>query len=165
MISYKQTDKYEQINAPLEKATKVEKGHGRTDKRTAFVTYEVEWLQKFGKWHGIQSLGAIVTDTETRYYISFRKLSPLELLEITRNEWAIESMHWQLDVIFNEDRTTLHEENAQKTLNILRKTVLNLVRTYRDRFEPKLNIVDIMHNCLFDEDSLFLVLSHFDDCV
>jgi predicted transposase YbfD/YdcC len=164
MIDFKLTDKYEQLNAPLEKAAKTEKGHGRVDKRTAFVTHEVEWLAQFGKWHGIQSLGAIVTSSETRYYISSRKLSPLELLTITRNEWAIESMHWQLDVIFNEDRTTLHEETAQKTLNILRKTVLNVVRTYRDRFDPKLNMVDIMRNCLFDTDVLLDVLSKFDIC-
>jgi len=165
MVDFKRTDKYEQLNSPLEKVTKTEKGHGRIDKRTAFVTYEVEWLQTFGKWHGIQSLGAIETDAETRYYISSRKLSPLELLTITRNEWAVESMHWQLDVIFNEDRTTLHEENAQKTLNILRKTVLNIVRIYRDRFEPKLNMVDIMRNCLFDDDFLILVLTRLADCV
>ena len=165
MIDFKLTDKYELLNAPLEKTTKTEKSHGRVEKRTAFVTHEVEWLRNFGKWHGIQSLGAIETNSETRYYISSRKLSPLELLEITRNEWAVESMHWQLDVIFNEDRTTLHEENAQKTLNILRKTVLNLVRTYRDKFEPKLNMVDIMRNCLFDDDFLLLVLARFDDCV
>ena len=118
-----------------------------------------------GKWHGIQSLGAIVTESEIRYYISSRKLSPLELLTITRNEWAVESMHWQLDVIFNDDRTTLHEENAQKTLNILRKTVLNLVRTYRDKFAPKLNMVAIMRNCLFDDDFLLLLLTRFSDCV
>ena len=147
------------------KITKTEKSHGRIDKRTAFVTYEVEWLAQFGKWYGIQSLGAVVTESETRYYISSRKLSPLELLTITRNEWAVESMHWQLDVIFNEDRTTLHEENSQKTLNILRKTVLNLVRSYRDRFEPKLNMVDIMRNCLFDDDFLLLVLTRFATCV
>ena len=130
MIDFKRTDKYEQLNAPLEKAAKTEKSHGRIDRRTAFITHEVEWLRKFDKWHGVQTIGAIETEAETRYYISSRKLSPLELLQITRNEWAIEAMHWQLDVIFNEDRTTLHEENAQKTLNILRKTVLNVVRTY-----------------------------------
>jgi len=164
MIDFKQTDKYELLNAPLEKVTKSEKSHGRTDKRTAFVTHEVDWLQTFDKWHGIQSLGAIVTETETRYYISSRKLSPSELLVITRNEWAVESMHWQLDVIFNEDRTTLYEENTQKTLNILRKTVLNIVRTYRDRFEPKSNMVSIMRNCLFDDDFLLDFLLKFDSC-
>jgi predicted transposase YbfD/YdcC len=164
MIDFKLTDKYEQLNAPLEKATKTEKGHGRIDKRTAFVTHEAEWLAQFGKWHGVQMIGAVVTDKETRYYISSRKLSPMELLVITRNEWTVESMHWQLDVIFNEDRTTLHEANAQKTLNILRKTVLNVVRTYRDRFEPKRNMVDIMRNCLFDTDILLDVLHKFHIC-
>ena len=109
--------------------------------------------------------GAIVTESETRYYISSRKLSPFELLVLTRNEWAVESMHWQLDVIFNEDRTTLHEQNAQKTLNILRKTVLNIVRTFRDRFESKSNMVSIMRNCLFDDDFLLDVLFHFNACV
>jgi len=54
MIDFKLTDKYEFLNAPLGKTTKSEKSHGRIDKRTAFVTYEVEWLQTFGKWHGIQ---------------------------------------------------------------------------------------------------------------
>ena len=165
MIDFKLTDKYEQFTSPLEKITKTEKGHGRVDKRTALVTHEVQWLQISGKWHGIQTIGAILTEAETRYYISSRKLSPSELLTLTRNEWAIESMHWQLDVIFNEDRTTLHEENAQKALNILRKTVLNLVRTYRDRFEPKLIVVDIMRNCLFDDDFLLDVLLRFNDCV
>jgi len=164
MVDFKLTDKYELLNAPMAKVTKTEKGHGRIEKRTAFVTHEVQWLAQFGKWHGVQSLGAIMTNTETRYYISSRKLSPMELLQITRNEWAVESMHWQLDVIFNEDRTTIHEENAQKTLNILRKTVLNVVRVYRDRFEPKLNMVDIMRNCLFDPDILIVVLFKFDVC-
>jgi predicted transposase YbfD/YdcC len=164
MIDFKLTDKHEQFNAPLEKASKTEKGHGRIDKRTAFVTHEAEWLAQFGKWHGVQMIGAVVTDKETRYYISSRKLSPMELLLITRNEWAVESMHWQLDVIFNEDRTTLHEANSQKTLNILRKTVLNVVRTYRDTFEPKRNMVDIMRNCLFDTDILLDVLLKFHIC-
>lgn len=164
MIDFKQTDEYERLNAPLEKITKTDKSHGRIEKRTAYVTYEVEWLQKTGKWHGIQMIGAVETDSETRYYISSRKLSPSELLTVTRNEWAVESMHWQLDVIFNEDRTTLAEKNAQKTLNILRKTVLNVVRTYRDRFEQKRNMVDIMRNCLFDEDFLLVLLARFDLC-
>lgn len=78
IIDFKLTDKYEQLNAPLKKTTRNEKSHGRIEKRTALVTNEVEWLRNFGKWHGIQSLGAIETDAETRYYISSRKLSPLQ---------------------------------------------------------------------------------------
>ena len=165
MIDFKQTDKFELRNSPLEKTTKTEKGHGRIDKRTAFVTHDVEWLEKRDKWAGLQTIGAVVSNKETRYYISSRKLSAEEMLNITRQEWAVESMHWQLDVIFNEDRTTLQEEHTQLTLNILRKTVLNLLKVYRDNFEPKLNFVDIMRLCLHDTQVLLLVLSRFNSLV
>ena len=163
IVDFKRYDKVEQREAPLEKYSKTEKGHGRIEKRTAYVTHDVEWLLEREKWSGLQSIGAIETPYETRYYISSRILSAQQLLEITQQEWAVESMHWQLDVLYNEDRTTLHEENAQKTLNILRKTTLNIIRTYRDRFEPKLRMVDIMRKCLFDTDFLLELLHCFDN--
>ena len=95
--------------------------------------------------------------------MSSRLLSAEELLTITRQEWAIESMHWplaawQLDVIFGEDATTLHEKNTQKTMNILRKAVLNVIRVYRDKFEPKSNMVNITRKCLHDADILADIL-------
>jgi predicted transposase YbfD/YdcC len=165
MIDFKLTDKYEQFNSPIETITKVEKSHGRIEKRTALVTNEVQWLRDRDEWFGVNTIGAIITESQTRYYISSRVLTAEQLLTITRNEWGVESMHWQLDVIFDEDRTTLHEKNTQITLNILRKTVLNVVRTYRDMFEPKLNMVDIMRKCSHDTDILLQVIAKFNDCV
>ena len=162
MIKFKQTDIAEQRNSPLETITKTEKGHGRIDKRTAYVTHEVEWLENRDKWDGLQTIGAIKTPAETRYYISSRKLTATELLTLTRQEWAVEAMHWQLDVIFDEDRSTLHEKNTQITLNILRKTVLNMVKTFRDNFHPKLNMVNVMRKCLLDTNFLLDVIRGFD---
>jgi len=164
MIDFKRFDKCEQRNFPLEKITETEQGHGRIDRRTAYVTHDVEWLENRDNWAGLQSIGAIVTEHETRYYISSHKLTPADLLYFTRAEWAVEAMHWQLDVIFGEDWTTLREENAQRTLNILRKTVLNMVKTYRDKFEPKSSVVKIMRKCLHDTDILLDVLCGFDLC-
>ena len=40
----------------------------------------------------------------------------------------VESMHWVLDFVFNKDRTTLMENDAQRTLNALRKATLNVIR-------------------------------------
>jgi len=164
MVDFKRFNKVEERESPLEKHTKIEKGHGRIEKRTAYVTQDVKWLLEREKWAGLQSIGAIETQNETRYYISSRILSAEQLLEFTRREWAVESMHWQLDVLYGEDRTTLHEENTQKTLNILRKTALNIIRTYRDRYEPKLNMIDIMRKCLFDPVFLLELLRRFNDC-
>jgi predicted transposase YbfD/YdcC len=164
MINFKRTDEYEQLNSPIDTITKTEKNHGRIETRTACVTDEVDWLQKENKWVGIQSIGAVSTPEQTRYYISSRILSAEQLLNITRSEWNIEAMHWQLDVIFNEDRTALNETNSQFTLNILRKTVLNIVKSFRNTFEPKRNMVDIMRKCLHDHDVLFDVLQKSGDC-
>jgi predicted transposase YbfD/YdcC len=85
-----------------------------------FMTVVSRWLHDRCKFEGIQTMGAIATKSETRYYISSRTLTAAELLDITRQEWAVESMHWQLDVIFGEDITTIHDANTQIVLNILR---------------------------------------------
>jgi predicted transposase YbfD/YdcC len=161
MIEFKKTDACEKRNAPLEKYLQNSKGHGRLEQRIAYVTHEVEWLRERDCWPGLRCIGAVESGKETRYYISSRPLTAGELLDISRQEWMVESMHWQLDVLFNEDRTTLREKNAQKTINILRKTVLNIVRTYRDHFEPKHSMVDIMRMCLFDPHSLLPLLRSF----
>ena len=164
IITFKSTDLCEMKNSPLEKAVKTEKGHGRIETRSALVTHDTEWLSERCKFAEIQTIGAILTKSETRYYISSRHLSAEELLKITRQEWAIESMHWQLDVIFGEDVTTLHEENSQKVMNILRKDVLNVLRVYRDKFEPKSSMINITRKCLHDFDILLDVLKKFSEC-
>jgi len=164
MIGYKQSDPYELKNSPLDTASKVEKGHGRIDTWKALVTHEVEWLELRTKFEGIKTIGAIITKSETRYYISSKVLTAKELLLLTRSQWAVESMHWQLDVIFDEDRSTLHEANTQLVLNILRKAVLNVLKTYRDKHEPKLSMTDITRKCSHDTDVLLDVLSKFVDC-
>ena len=163
MVDFKINDEIEKRESPMEKIVKIDKGHGRIEKRTAYVSHDVEWLYNRDKWEGLQTIGAIKTAAETRYYISSRKLTAEQLLDITRSEWAVESMHWQLDVLWGEDVTTLHEENTQKTLNILRKTALNILKTYRNNFAPKLNIADIMRKCLHDTDFLLGVLLQFND--
>ena len=56
------------------------------------------------------------------------------MLTHSRNEWAIESLHWILDVVFHEDRTTLMEKDAQRVLNILRKSSINLLKLYKTSF-------------------------------
>jgi predicted transposase YbfD/YdcC len=163
MIDFKLTDPYELKNSPLDIASKIEKSHGRIDTWKALITHEVCWLKEHCRFKGIQAIGAIITKSETRYYISSRALTAKELLATTRSGWSVEAMHWQLDVIFGEDVTTLHEANAQLTLNILRKAVLNVLKTYRDKHEPKLSMTDITRKCSHDTDVLLDVLAKFAD--
>jgi len=141
----------------LEKFEKHEKGHGRIETRTAWVSHDIDWYENRGKWPNLACFGAVRrvclekgnTSIETRYYISSRKLTAEELLKYSRNEWGVESMHWILDVVFNEDRTLVIEKDAQRTLNTLRKTAINLIRMYRDKYCPKSSLVGIMRANLF----------------
>jgi predicted transposase YbfD/YdcC len=149
---------FETESTNMEQYQKSEKSHGRLEKRTAWVTHDVAWYENLDAWTSLLCFGAVrrvcevngkISD-EIRYYISSRKLSAEELLHYSRNEWGVESMHWMLDVIYNEDRTLLMEKDAQRTLNTLRKTALNLVRIYKTAFSPKSSMVGIMRNNLFN---------------
>jgi predicted transposase YbfD/YdcC len=163
-LEFKQADLCESKLSPLDKISKTEKGHGRIETRTAAVTYDVQWLNERCDFPQIRTIGSITTKAETRYYMSSRVLSAAQLLTITRQEWTVEAMHWQLDVIFGEDITTLHEANSQLLLNILRKAVLNVLKVYRDKHEPKSSMTSITRKCLHDTDKLLGILGKFGDC-
>jgi predicted transposase YbfD/YdcC len=142
----------------MQRFQRVEKSHGRQEIRTAIITHDVDWYEDKKSWPNLSCFGAVrricevngKRSDEVRYYISSKKLTAEKLSQYSRNEWGVESMHWMLDVIFNEDRTTLMEKDAQRTLNTLRKTALNLIRIYRDAYAPKSSLVAIMRNNLFD---------------
>ncbi len=149
-------------NENLHFHTKAELNGGRIEKRTAYTATEIDWLYNKEKWENLKTIGAIHTEftkdkkksSEWHYYISSRELTPEELLKHARQEWAVESMHWLLDVHFSEDKTKVWDMNIQKTLNIMRKIALNLAREYKNRFEPKKAISGILKRNLFDLNNL-----------
>ena len=153
---------FETESEGLEKFEKKEKGHARIETRTAWVTHDVEWYKNRKKWPKLVCFGAVrricvekgKKSIETRYYISSRRLSAEDLLKYSRNEWGVESMHWILDVVFDEDRTLVIESDAQRTLNTLRKTAMNLIRMYRDEYCPKSSLVGVMRDNLFEPDNI-----------
>jgi predicted transposase YbfD/YdcC len=136
---------------------------GRHEVRTAFVCTDIEWLPGKEKWLNISCVGAIrreftkndETTRYTHYYISSAPLTPEKLLHHARMEWGIESMHWLLDVHYNEDKTRVRDMNVQKILNIIRKSALNMIRTYRDaNHNHRTPLTSVMKNNLFDLDVL-----------
>jgi len=92
-----------------------EKNGGRIETRTASTCTEIGWLDGIENWTNIACIGTIHRECESikhghksserHYYISSTPLSPAELLAHARMEWAVESMHWLLDVHFSEDKT------------------------------------------------------------
>lgn len=167
IFQFRLNDKCEAKKNPIEKYRQNEKNRGRSETRIAYVIHDIDWLEGRWEWTNLQCVCAVrcicdygnKTSDETRYYISSKKLSAKEVLKYSRNEWGVESMHWLLDVLFDEDKTRVMEFNLQKTLNILRKIILNLLRIYKAQTASKEPLVGIMNYCLFDPDVLCDVLN------
>ncbi len=77
------------------------------------------------------------TTRATRYYLSSVPITPERFADAVRAHWAIEnSLHWVLDVTFDEDGARNRKDNGPENLAILRRLSLNLLRSAR----PKLSI-------------------------
>lgn len=98
------------LRKTMQSVSKKEKGHGRTETRTAYVTRDIHWLEQRSEWKNLCCVGAINTvfespekvTNEWHYYISSAELTPEELLHHARMEWSVETMHWLIDVHFEE---------------------------------------------------------------
>jgi len=96
----------------MDSVTQTERGHGRIETRSAYTTADVEWQPGGRVWPELKCIGAVQTRFETdkgvmeqwHYYISSKVLSAEKLLHHARTEWSVETMHWLLDVHFDEDR-------------------------------------------------------------
>jgi predicted transposase YbfD/YdcC len=141
-------------------AIELNKHGNRKEYRAAYVRHDVEKLVYSSTWTGLKCIGAInrqfevggeVSD-EWHYYISSRELSAEELLKHARLEWGVESMHWLLDVHFEEDKSRLYNENALKNLNIVHKAALNLISEFKRQTKSKFAVSAIMRKSLFNLD-------------
>lgn len=65
---------------------------------------------------------------EIRYFISSLPLLIMVFAMSVRGHWAIEAMHWHLDVTFREDANKTLDKTAVLNLNILRKFALSILK-------------------------------------
>ena len=151
---------------PLAQATRTNKGHGRTETRTASISGDVAWLQERHQWPGLAAVGKITasrqeggrTNAESRYYLLSRTFSPERFNDIVREHWSIENrLHWVLDVVFNEDQSRKRKDHCPDNLALLRKLALNLAH-----LEPsKASIRGKLKRAGWHNDYLATILSLF----
>lgn len=129
-----------EVQRELEKAGKYkktcEKAHGQIEIREYYQTEEIKWLKQKKDWKGIKSIGmerkrlirGEETQIEYRYYIS-SLTEDIELFRrAVRGHWAVESMHWHLDVTFKEDANKTIDKIAAQNQNIIRKWCLSMLK-------------------------------------
>ena len=149
-------------------------GHGRIEQRTCTVlnisdlkkSQPKQYEELFQKWTGLKCLIKVVCQrtikatnkksAEPRYYISSKEFDPQYANEIVRGHWGVENnLHWVLDAIFREDKSTKRAGNSAANFSILRKLAFNKLKSYDD---PKVSMKRKMKKCAMSEQYLENIL-------
>lgn len=117
--------------------------HGRLEVRRHWVSHDVDWLFSDRRYAGEPAMPGLATiarveaerteggrtSRAVRHYLSSALLPPERFAEAVRAHWAIEnSLHWVLDVTFDEDRARNRKDHGPENLATLRRLTLNLLR-------------------------------------
>lgn len=124
----------------------VEKDHGRIEIRRCWQSEEISWFEDRLEWKGLRSFCLVEAIREQkngreisrRYYISSLPCNEAKIARSIRGHWQIEnSLHWCLDVVFNEDQSRARARHAAKNLGTLRAICLNLIKRIPGKFSMK----------------------------
>lgn len=142
-----------------------EKGHGRVDERSYFVTRVPRDFPLKKQWPWIKAIGYSLRVTrqpdgretgDVRYYILSKFLSGKRFSEAVRSHWEIESMHWVLDVNFREDDSRTRERTLGNNLSWLRRFAVTLLKRHRINDSIRGKMVRCMLNTEFLTEVLTL---------
>ena len=116
-----------------------ESGHGRTETRETLVTPVPKSVNATGAWVGLATLVLVIRQSvdhatgkasdEVRYFISSLPARAKRLANAVRQHWSIEnSLHWVLDVAFNEDRMRQRDRTGIENLALLNRLAVSVLR-------------------------------------
>jgi predicted transposase YbfD/YdcC len=101
------------------------------------VIHSVDEIRERASWANLTSVGIICsertikgeTTTEVRYFIGSKKMGARKYARVLRGHWAIENnLHWQLDITFGEDDSTITKRNAGANFAVLRRIAISLLK-------------------------------------
>ena len=144
----------------------VSKGHGRLETRRCWVITdrdELAYVDENQEWKGLGSIVKVCYETdrvnkvESRYYISSMRAKASKLLGAVRGHWGIEnSLHWVLDMAFDEDHCRVRTGHADRNLAVVRHMALNMLKQEKT---AKVGIKARRKRAGWDQSYLLKVLS------
>jgi len=121
--------------------------HGRKDDRCYVLAKIPNDFAVKGQWPSVKAVGMAVRVTETRdgtitgdvrYFITSRYLSGSRFAQAVRGHWGIEnSLHWVLDVTFDEDQSRTRERRMADNLSWLRRFAITLLKRHPSKHSIK----------------------------
>ena len=125
---YFETAQGDRKNYPLKEGKTKGKDHGRIERREYFLTTDIEWIENREEWANLNAIGMVrsrrivngIESSDDRYFISStRDIDTFS--KAVRQHWGIEnSLHWCLDLDFNEDRCRMRKDNSAENFAIIR---------------------------------------------
>lgn len=114
----------------------VDKGHGRIEKRTYYLSSDLSGLANAKDWSGLAGIGMVCSrvttgeaeSSEIRYAITSLKCVDT-FAHAMRKHWGIENgLHYCLDVSFNEDHSRIRRDHAPDNLAVVRHFALSALK-------------------------------------
>jgi len=117
-----------------------DKDHGRMEIRRCWTISEaqfIDYLRNKADWRDLRTIVKVVAEREVngaptfeeRYFISSLPGDAQRLLQAIRAHWGIEnSLHWVLDIAFDEDHHRVRKDNGPANFAVLRHIALNLLK-------------------------------------
>jgi predicted transposase YbfD/YdcC len=130
----------ELLKTPHRKHQTREQGHGRRDERYYVLAPIPRGFPLLESWPGAKAIGMAVRLTtnrdgslsgDTRYFITSRYLSGRRFAHAVRGHWGIEnSLHWVLDVTFDEDQSRTRNRRMADNLSWVRRFAISLLKRH-----------------------------------
>lgn len=147
------------------------KDHGRIEKREYYTFADTEEIKRMldTRWVHVKCIGMArltrtvgdVTTKEVHYHLMDTETPAKKYGELARGHWEIEnSLHWVLDIHFNEDASTANSGNAISNLTLLRKIAFNFTKLDSDmkKKTTKQKMIDFMTDIQLFKKLVFNVI-------
>ncbi|MEM6716892.1 MAG: ISAs1 family transposase [Cyanobacteria bacterium P01_C01_bin.147] len=143
-----------------------ESGHHRTEHRQLWAVpiTQLPPLPRQSQWLGLTTVVMVrstrvlwnKTTTEVRFYLSSLAPEAQRHAQGIRSHWSIEnSLHWVLDVTFNEDASRIRQGYAAENMALLRRLSVSLLKQ-----EPsKMSLNMKRYTAALDNDFLLKILA------
>jgi predicted transposase YbfD/YdcC len=113
-------------------------GHGRIERRQYYTIDKPQGLRDMALWKDLRTITMVVSErqvkgaeptVETRYYIGSKAHKAKANARYIRRHWSIENtLHWTLDVVFDEDRNRTRKDHSPENVALLRRQAISILK-------------------------------------
>lgn len=76
------------------------------------------------------------TSTDRRFFLTSLPANAKQIAQAVHAHWAVENtLHWRLDVVFNEDHSRVRKDHAPLNMAMIRHLTLNMLQRAKSLFK------------------------------